>query len=312
MLTDIDKKVPKSSNLFLCKICDYTTSRLSQYNRHLSTDKHKMLTDIDINIDKKVQKSSKPYLCECGKEYKHRQSLSLHKKKCQYDDQEVIEKKDVNELDFKQMFLEMVNQNKELQKTIIDQNKMLQSTITEIIPKVGNTTNSNNNTNNIVMNNVTFLNSNCKNAITLTDFIDSIPVEVEQLEYTGKKGLAEGVSNLFIENYNKLPLQLRPLWCGDKKRKKLYIKEDEWIEDKDNQKTKEAIKNLTVKQAKNTNKFAKKHPDWMGNDKKKEAYLGIIGQTTSDVNDKIEKIMNNIADKTHLTNDTKDGLITIE
>ena len=124
--------------------------------------------------------------------------------------------------------------------------------------------------------------------------------------------MAEGVSNLFIENYNKLPLQLRPLWCGDKKRKKLYIKEQEWIEDKDNQKTKQAIKNLTVKQAKNTNKFAKKHPDWMGNDKKKDAYLGIIGQTTSDLNDKIEKIMNNIADKTLLNNDTKDDLITIE
>ena len=307
MLTDIDKKVPKSSKLFLCKICDYTTSRLSQYNRHLSTDKHKMLTDVDKNIDKKVQKGSNPYLCECGKEYKHRQSLSLHKKKCQNNNSQIVEKKE-EDISYKEMFLEMVNQNKEMQKTIIDQNK----TIQELIPKIGNTTNSNNNNNiNIVMNNINFLNDKCKNALSLTDFINSIAVEVEDLEFTGKKGLIEGLSKLFLENYNKLPIEMRPLWCGDKKRKKLYIKEEAWLEDTGNQKTKTAIKDLSVKQAKNTNKFSKKYPNWMADDKKKDTYLGIINQTTTDVDDKVEKIISTLADQTHLTNETKDGLQTI-
>jgi len=110
---------------------------------------------------------------------------------------------------------------------------------------------------------------------------------------------------LFLENYNKLPLQKRPLWCGDKKRRKFYIKDDEWQEDRDNEKTKQAIKELGVKQAKNTNKYTKKHPDWMGSDKKKETYLDIVGQTTGDVNEKIDKIISNIADKSHLSNESK-------
>jgi len=178
-----------------------------------------------------------------------------------------------------------------------------------MIPKIGNTTNNTTNNNSVnIVTNINFLNDKCKNALSITDFIDSIPIKVENLELTGKKGLIEGLSSLFIDNYNKVPLEMRPLWCGDKKRKKFYIKEEEWVEDKDSEKTKEAIKNLTVKQAKNTNMFTKQHPDWMVNDKKKETYLGITGQTTGDVNEKMEKIISNIADNAHLSSETKEDI----
>jgi hypothetical protein len=299
-MTISDKKMPDKCQQFSCEKCDFLTSKKSNYNIHLATDKHKMMT----NDDKKNAENDKSYLCECGKEYKYRQGLSLHKKKCSQNNTQIVEKKD-DDLNYKEMFLVMVEQNKQLQKTL-----------TEVIPRIGNTTNNttNNNNNNSVniVTNINFLNDNCKNALNINDFIESITVKLNDLEYTGKKGLAAGIANLFLENYSKLPLDMRPLWCGDKKRKKFYIKEDEWQEDKDSQKTKKAIKNLSVKQAKNTNMFAKEHPDWMANEKKKDAYIGIIGQTTANVDDKMEKIISNIADKSHLSDETKEELHTTE
>jgi hypothetical protein len=315
--------VRKSSEIFSCELCDYNTSRKSQYDRHLSTDKHKrIVNDSKMIVPVPIKKN---FTCACGKKYKYDSGYYRHKKKCQQNNLQIVENNSDSDSDSNSnntnninsdIIMALINDNKELKQIIIDQNKMIQSTFTDIIPKIGNT-NSNNNSNNtnninIVVNNVGFLNDNCKNALSINDFIESITIGIEDLEYTGKKGLANGLAKIFLENYTKLPLQLRPLWCGDKKRKKLYIKEEEWIEDKDNQKTKEAIKNLTVKQAKNTNKFTKEHPDWMSNDKKKDMYLGIIGQTTADVNDTMDKIISNIADKTHLSIETKEDIQTIE
>ena len=297
------KKVPKNAKNFVCESCDYNTSRLSQYNRHVSTDKHKNI----VNDSKIVVFSSKKqsYECVCGKTYKYDSGYYRHKKTCQYE-HEVIEKEEKNNKDddiaiLKEMLFEMVNQNKQLQKTI-----------QEMVPKIGNITNTintTNKTNNIYINNLTLLNNNCKDALSMNEFIDSIQIEMKHLLHTADKGLINGITNLFLENYNKLPLQKRPLWCGDKKRKKLYIKEDEWHEDKDNEKTKEAIKSLTVKQAKNTNKYTKENPDWMEHDKKKDKFINMVKQTTSELNDdKQSNIINNLLDNIHLTDETKDKL----
>lgn len=312
------EKVAKNRKKFSCETCHYITVNYYDYKKHLTTDKHLRQS----NTIEKTQEIAKSYMCYCGKEYKYNASLFNHKKKCHQDNIDIEKlnntQDDSNsdsdgEFNYKKMFLEMVKQNKELQKTIIDQNKLIQSTITEIIPKIGNTTtttNSNNNIN-IVMNNINFLNEKCKDALKLKDFVDSIDVNVEDLEFTGKKGIVEGLSKLFLENYSKLPPHLRPLWCGDKKRQNLYIKEDEWLEDKNSQKTIEAIKDLSFKQAKNTNKYSKKHPNWMADDKMKDTYMGIISQTTSDVDSKMKKILSSISQNTHLTNDIKEGIHSI-
>lgn len=297
-MTNDDRKVAKSCKVFRCETCDHNTCNKYNYMKHLSTDKHKMMTNDDI----KVAKVATAYICDCGKEYKYKQGLSVHRKKCQQLD-EIINSSD--EIDFKEMFFEMLTQNKELQNTIIEQNKSMQTTINEIIPKIG----SNNNniiTNNTVVNNLTLLNNNCKDAISITDFIDSIEIEMKHLIHTSKKGLVSGVANIFLENYNKLPIQMRPLWCVDKKRKKMYIKEDEWSEDKDNVKTKGAIKCLTAKQAKNTGMYIKENPDWMSHDKKKEEFIKIANQTTTELDDnKQHGIINTILDNLHLSDEIK-------
>lgn len=326
-----NEKIPKNPKIYLCEYCHYSTISKKDYNKHLSTDKHIKITNNNKNVPEipKIPKTAKLYDCICGNTYKFSSGLSAHKKKCKklkeligtteitdivenskitlIDDEKEEKQNNSDDMSFKQMFLEMVNQNKELQKTIIEQNK----TIQEMIPKIGNNNNSinTNNTNNIIVNNLTLLNDNCKDALSMNEFIDSIEVEVKDLINTSEKGLTNGVANLFLENYNKLPLTKRPLWCSDKKRKKLYIKEDEWQEDKNQLKTKNAIKSLTSKQAKNSNKYIKENPDWMKSDSKKERFIHIVKETTEDIDDgKQVNIINNLLDKVHLSEDVKTEL----
>lgn len=300
MITNDNEKNAKKCMGFSCEKCDFITYNKYNFTKHLSTDKHKMIT----NDNEKMHKNAKAYDCFCGKTYKYASGLSIHKKKCQQNNSQIIHKEELknntNEeiVTLKGMLFEMVNQNKELQKTIQD-----------LIPKIGNNNNTTNNTNNIIINNLTLLNDNCKDALTLNEFIDSIQIEMKHLLHTSNKGLTNGITNLFLENYNKLPLQKRPLWCGDKKRKKIYIKEEEWQEDKNNTKTKEAIISLTNKQAKNTNKYTKENPDWMEHDQKKESYINIVKVTMSELDEnKQTTIINTLLDNVHLNDEVKNDL----
>ena len=308
-------KVRKSPQSFICSICDYITNDKKDYKKHLATDKHRIL----INTDEKSAKNEKIYNCECGKKYKHSQSLYNHKKKCSFKEDEekkcsaIVEKTpeivDIK-INYEKIIMELINQNKvmqEQQKAMHEHNKAMQETIAELIPKVGNgNINIVNNNNNI--SNINLLNEKCKDALNINDFIKMIEVDVDDLIHTSKKGLTAGLSNLFLEHYNNLPLLERPLWCVDKKRKKLLIKDGEWQEDKDQKKTKEAIKLLGSVQAKNTNKYTKVNPDWFDSDKKKELYMSIVKQTTDTVDDKLDKILNNLTDTIQLTDDMKDKI----
>lgn len=299
----------------VCDLCDFSSSSKKDFRRHLATQKHKKnVNSYQIVTDsyQKTQKTPRPFQCDCGKSYAHKQNLYSHRKKCKYeapeensDNDELISIENMGELDYKKMFLEMMQQNKELQNTIC-----------ELIPKVGNNAvvNTNtvvNNTNN-VNNNINisvFLNNNCKEAYSLNDFVKQIEVNVSDLIFTSKKGLITGLSNIIIQSINQLPLVKRPFWCVDKKRKTMYIKgDDEWSEDKGSEKTKEAIKSIGVIQAKSTNKYAKTNPDWMDSDKKKDIYIDIIKETTSDLVPKVDKILNTLIDSVHLSKETKENI----
>ena len=313
------KKTHEKLFKYTCDICDYNSCNKNDYNRHLLTLKHKRMTIDDNKNSEKLQ----TYLCVCGKEYKYRQGLFKHKKKCNINNNE--DNDDINtenikhtdnnvseNIDFKEMFFEMISQNKELQKTIIqqnEQNKVLQNTIQELIPKIGNgnVTNSNNtiNNNNVIL----LLNEKCKDALSINEFLKSIEVNVNDLMYTSKKGVIEGLSKLFLQHYNNIPIVKRPLWCSDKKRKKLFIKEDEWQEDKDQKKTKEAIKILGSIQAKNSNKYKIENPNWFSHDKQKDIYMTIINQTTKSIDEeKQENVLNKLIENIHLSTECKDVL----
>ena len=219
-------KIPKNSKYYECIKCDYITSSKKDYNKHLDTQKHFNTTMI-LNDSKNPKKSQK-YICNnCSKEYTTSSNLCRHKKTCKMSEIQIINntetlvniKEEEDKIDYKQMFLEMFNQNKELQNTI-----------KEILPKIGNTINNINNTNNVSIQ--VFLNDTCKDAMSLSDFIDTIQVNVADLLYTKENGLVKGISNLFLSNLERIPMIQRPLWCSDKKRKRMFIKgEEQWIED---------------------------------------------------------------------------------
>jgi hypothetical protein len=305
MIKNDNKKNSKKLVCYICEFCDFNTSNKNDYMRHISTDKHIKITMNNDFQSEKLQKLIKTHDCICGKSYRYASGLSVHKKKCSFIKNELINSTTLEDEEKKNSTDEIATL-KEIVFEVLNQNKELQKTIQEMIPKMGSNNNSNNN---IIVNNLTLLNDNCKDAISINEFIDSIKIETKDLMYTSDKGLTNGITNIFLENYNKLPIQMRPLWCVDKKRKKLYIKDDKWEEDKGNQKTKDAIKSLTVKQAKNTGKYTKENPDWMDHDKKKDRFINMVKQTTLELDDdKQINIINNLIDNVHLSDDTRNEL----
>ena len=167
-----------------------------------------------------------------------------------------------------------------------------------MIPKIGN---NNNNIINNKLNIQIFLNENCKDAMNLGDFVNGIRIDVGDLMITKEKGTVEGLSNLLVTHLNKLPLYRRPLWCSDKKRKRLYIKEEIWKEDKDNLKTQEAIYNLSKLQSRNINKFILDKPNWINNDRQKEDYMQIVKAVTESMENKVDKVIDKLIDNIHFT-----------
>lgn len=239
-------KVPKSSNEYVCETCDYHTSRLSQYNRHILTAKHKMFTHVDTNVDNKVPKSSKAFVCDCGKEYNFASGLSRHKKKCQYITEEqqpientlVISKQDLvtqEEPTDKQLMMTIIKQNGELVQQngeLMQKNGELVKTIQEIVPKIGDTTNNTNCNNNNTFNVQMFLDNQCKNAISIQDLINSIELNNSDLVAIGNNGYVDSISNILIKALNKLDVTDRPLHCTDLKRDVVYYKTDKWNKSK--------------------------------------------------------------------------------
>ena len=219
------------------------------------------------------------FTCECGKIYKHRQSLYNHKKKC--DNENKIIESEGEKIDYKEMFF-----------TVIKQNTELQQTLTELIPKIGSNNNNNNNNNiNQKFNINVFLNEQCKDALTMEQFINKIEVTISNLLLTKDKGINEGISNIFIENMNKLSLYERPIHCTDVKRETMYIKSEgengdtaKWEKDNNNEKVKDAINKVTCLQNKNINKWTERNPNWEDKSELQDEYLQLIKKCTDDIN----------------------------
>jgi len=216
----VDKKTPKNSKKFICETCDFKCSNKQDYTRHLSTRKHKMLTDVDINVDNLVPKSAKAFTCDCGNEYKYRQSLSRHKQICQKNSKKlqentfVPEKEKDEEPSDRQLVKELM--------TVVKQ-------MAEVMPKIGDTNNSHNTNCNNTFNVQMYLNNECKNAMSIQDFIKSIELNMSHLNAITDKGYVDSVSNIMIKALGDLEITDRPLHCTDLKRDTIYIKDnDEW------------------------------------------------------------------------------------
>jgi hypothetical protein len=294
MATDL---VPKSSKIFHCEICDYLTSRKSQFDRHVSTDKHKQQQK-STKINKKVPESSTAFMkCACGKEYKDRSGLWRHKRSCN------------KEIDLTpDLILNIIQQNQEFKDLLIEQNKQnveLQKQVLEVSKSGHVTTNMNNsmnNSNNKTFNLQVFLNETCKDAMNIMDFVDSIKLQLSDLESVGQLGYINGLSKIIIKNLRALDENMRPVHCSDLKREKIYVKDaDKWEkEGADNKILKNAIKYIAHKNVKMIPVFREKYPDCIYSDSRKsDQYNRLIieamGGEGNDEDGKSNKIISKIA-----------------
>jgi hypothetical protein len=239
-----NEKNSKKLALFNCKNCKFICSNKQDYTRHLMTRKHELL----INPNEKTPKNSKIYKCECGKTYKHASSLSGHKKTCKLineitekpEDNDKLEKQAENpvidsEPDYKHMFIELIKQNSDFKSLIIEQqkeNQTLQKQLIDVVKDgktINNMTNSNNN-NQFNLN--FFLNNTCKDAMNMSEFINDINVNCNDIEYIGKNGYVNGMTNMILSRIRDLDVTKRPIHCTDLKRETMYIKDNnEWNKD---------------------------------------------------------------------------------
>lgn len=293
-MTDIlPQKNPKK---YYCRFCDFISFNKKDYERHLFTSKHqntyKILTNTDDFTPKKPQKTPddipKQYECVCGKIYKHRQSLFNHTKKCLYHKNNVINES----FSQKDIIITLLNQNNQLQNQIVEMSKERK------LPEINNTNgyiNSHNKTFNLNI----FLNEHCKDAMNITDFVDSVQLQLSDLESVGKLGYVEGISNIIVKNLKEMDIHKRPVHCSDSKREVMYIKDEDKWEKENNEKNRlrKAIKKIAHKNSKLIPQFKEKHPDCnKSNSRYADQYnkliieaMGGSGENDSEKEDKIIK-----------------------
>ena len=257
-------------------------------------------------------KEDEIFNCICGNSYKYRPGLAKHKRTClvyksskeecenndtNYDDaiggnieetskdiDEDILCSDSKNTITKHMFMELINDNKEMMKIIKeqqDQIKKQQEQIITIIPKIGNTTN---NTTNNTMNNTTnnfnlnvFLNEKCKDAINISDFIDSLKITLDDLLFSKKNGISRGITDVMIKGLKELDVYKRPIHCTDTKRDTMYIKdENKWHKDENHDKMKNTIVKIAHKERNALQEWANDNPDWIETECKQIEYLTMV------------------------------------
>jgi hypothetical protein len=324
---NIKTKNPKNPLTFFCDICDYVTSNKKDFNKHINTIKH-------INNKKYTEHNM---VCECGKTYINRSSLFNHRKVCPMKCKDgnnlgegVHEKVVKNEENLilqiqegekgendesikitKDMFLKLVNDNQEMIKIIKEQ----QQQINLIIPKISNvgpmTTNNNttmNNTNNNFNLNF-FLNEKCKDALNMSEFIESLKITLEDLQYSRSNGLVQGISNVMIRGLKELDIYKRPIHCTDVKRDTMYIKDKEkWEKDEKHEKMKNTIIKIANKERNAISAWVDINPDWFDTEAKQMEYLTLINKVCEPIENDIKnekKIIKNIGKEIVLNKETE-------
>jgi hypothetical protein len=296
----------KSSNDFCCEICHYTTCRKYNYIKHINSIKHK---NNGNNVF--VAKSSKTYNCDfCSKMFNDRAGLWRHKKNCNKKSLNNDNEKDViiNEKDItdKEVIMMLIKDNSELKNMLLEQQNIMMKVIEN---GTHNTTVTHTNSHNKAFNLNFFLNETCKNAMNITDFVNSIKLQLPDLIEMGDKGYVEGISKIIVKNLNALDETERPVHCTDKKRETIYIKdEDEWAKEDDNKtKLRKVIKTIANKNIRLLPQFREKYPDYGDSesnisDKYSKMVIEAMGGAGNNESEKEEKIIKNISKATIIGN----------
>jgi hypothetical protein len=304
-----DKIQPKFSQIseskYYCKYCDYITCKKCNYDTHTRSAKHLRITN-DSNMGQNSAKiqpkfnensTKEKFICSCGKEYQHRQGLWKHSKNCisEKDNNNPIETHDKKD----ELIMMLVKQNSELIKEHSD----IKQLILEIAKNGTHNTTNNTHTNshNKTFNLQLFLNETCKDAMNIMDFVDSIKLQLSDLEKVGEIGYIEGISNIIVKNLNDLDINKRPVHCTDQKRETMYIKDDDkWEKDEERQKLHKVVRRVACKNQKLLHEFKKVNPDYNKyHSKVSDKYNKIVVESMGGPGDndfeKEEKIIKNIS-----------------
>jgi hypothetical protein len=292
------KSCEMDAKKYSCELCDYFTDRKSSINKHFLSAKHHSRTKLTILEPTKCTDHN--FVCSnCNKIYKARNSLWYHMRKCSVvkipevlpneevpPNEEVLPNVEMKSISM--LVIELIKSNQDLQKQMMEVCKTSNNTVI---------TNNNNKTFNMQV----FLNEKCKDAMNLVDFINSMTLELSDLEEVGKLGYVEGISNIIIRNLNALDIYKRPIHCSDGKREIMFVKDDN-IWEKENStydKLRKAIKSVTYKNSALLVPWSEKYPNCLNNEHHlNDVYVQMLGQAMGgreSFMDSENKIMKKIA-----------------
>ena len=269
--------------MYICECCNYTTEKKCNYNRHLNSKKQ----------TKKINLCNKCPLCNYVSHRK--ENLKRHLKSGVHKELltnlAFLQK---NEMDDK---IGLKNENKKNENINENLKKILleQENLKKMIPKSsGNTIINNKLSINL------FLNTKCKDAMSIQDFLNQLQFSLDDLTYTKNNGYVEGISNMFVKELENLDPKERPIHCSDKKRLQFYVKTpNKWEKDDDNTNINKAIGNVQKKQIELMYLWDKQNPGWENNDKlimerlqiAKSVYGGVSNIERNKENKQIKKII---------------------
>jgi hypothetical protein len=279
---------------FHCEDCDYICSKKYCWDQHLITAKH-------IKAKNGLIPAKKKYACEnCDIPFNHQSSYCRHKKKCNND--KLVANNHPSNMITTELVMELIKDNKEMKQIIVEQNHTINNLVKNGTNQANHNTNSLNNNNNKTFNLQFFLNETCKDAMNIMDFVESIKLQLTDLEKVGEVGYAQGISNIITTNLKALDVTQRPVHCTDKKRETMYIKdEDKWEKEDDNKtKLRKVIKKVANKNIRLLPQFREKHPDYDDaestlSDKYSKMVIEAMGGSGNNDLDKEDKIIQNIS-----------------
>ena len=288
------KPIPKNPTHYECILCDYKTCSLKDFNKHTQTAKHVNRINLN-NLEQKNPKNPKNFNCKyCNKCYKARNSVWYHEQKCslsevnnqiQYQPNLKDEPSDKELIDKDTLIIELLKQNKELLEIV----------------KNGTHNTTHTNSHNKAFNLNFFLNETCKDAMNIMDFVDSIKLQLSDLEKVGELGYVEGISNIITKNLKELDINKRPVHCTDKKRETMYIKdENKWEKDEEKLKLHKVVRKVAFKNQNLIPKFKEIHPDYNKyhsniSDQYNKIIVESMGGPGDNDYEKEEKIIKNIS-----------------
>ena len=302
--------------------------------KHCATRKHQLLTQLTKPLTEKSSEYAETHICShCNKIYKSREGLWKHTKKCKSKvSNEIVSFSTDNVSDnepIKNYIMKLVEQNTQLQNIIIEQNNKhnqelathnieLQEIKTILaeqptpVATINNIQNNNKTVNNFNL--MVFLQERCKDALNMSQFIDTLQINPQSVEYTGAHGYVNGITKIFMDGLNQLDIHERPIHCTDLKRETLYIKENnKWEKDTEEKtKFKHALATVVNRNVAQVTHWEKENPrSQIPETEEYEFYFDIVRQSLGGGNHDVtarnnDKILRAIAGKVYLDKKTKE------